>query len=37
MNILTILAETRAALCVWNPANFVKGTLTVTRSARAKS
>jgi HK97 family phage major capsid protein len=38
MNILTILAETRAALCVWNPANFVKGTLTVTgaRTARAK-
>jgi len=27
-NILVILAETRAALCVWNPASFVKGTLT---------
>jgi HK97 family phage major capsid protein len=27
-NILVILAETRAALAVWNPASFVKGTLT---------
>lgn len=26
-NVLIILAETRAALCVWNPASFVHGTL----------